>query len=356
MMKAVVLERPGTLTYQEVEQPQPGVGQALVRMQAASICGSDLLRVFHGHARVLPIILGHECAGIIEAVGAGVDSALVGQPAAIIPLVPCMKCDPCGRGLYASCRNYSFIGSRVAGGFAEYVALPAQNLLLLPLGIDLELAALIEPLSVGAHALARGGGAAGRTVGVVGVGSIGLLATLMAHYKGARSIIAIDVDDARLETAKAFGASAVFNARSGDVVEAARALTGGGVDLALEVSGVPSAAEQAVMLARPGGDAVFVGNQPMDKMLPTSLIEHIMRYQINLHGAWMSYSAPFPGQEWQDAAAVVAQEGERLKAIISHRVTLGDVPGIFAQIHDGTLAYRKVLISPEQRNQTNRDG
>jgi L-iditol 2-dehydrogenase len=209
---------------------------------------------------------------------------------------------------------------------------------------------------VGAHALARGGGAAGRTVGVVGVGSIGLLATLMAHYKGARSIIAIDVDDARLETAKAFGASAVFNARSGDVVEAARALTGGGVDLALEVSGVPSAAEQAVMLARPGGDAVFVGNQPMDKMLPTSLIEHIMRYQINLHGAWMSYSAPFPGQEWQDAAAVVAQEGERLKAIISHRVTLGDVPGIFAQIHDGTLAYRKVLISPEQRNQTNRDG
>jgi L-iditol 2-dehydrogenase len=345
-MKAVVLESPATLVYKEVDRPEPKPGHAILRMQAASICGSDVLRVFHGHAKVMPIILGHESAGIVDAIGEGVDPALVGQPAAIIPLVPCMKCEYCTRGLYASCRSYSFIGSRVAGGFAEYVALPAQNLLLLPPGIDLELAALIEPLSVGAHALSRGGGAAERTVGVVGVGSIGLLAVLMARFKEAKVIIAVDVDDAKLETAKAFGATATFNSRTGDVVEAVRSLTGGGIDLALEISGVPSAAEQAVTLARPGGDVVFVGNQPMDKTLPTSLIEHIMRYQLNLHGAWMSYSAPFPGQEWQDAAAVVAQEGTRLKEIITHRVSLAELPGIFNQIHDRSIVYRKVLISP----------
>lgn len=345
-MKAVVLESPATLVYRDVDRPEPKPGEAILRMQAASICGSDVLRVFHGHAKVMPIILGHESAGIVDAVGEGVDPALIGQPAAIIPLVPCMQCENCQRALYASCRNYSFIGSRVAGGFAEYVALPARNLLMLPPGIDLELAALIEPLSVGAHALSRGGGAEARTVGVVGVGSIGLLTVLMAHFKGAKAIIAVDVDDAKLETAKAFGATATFNARSGDVAEAVRALTGGGVDVALEVSGVPSAAEQAVMLARPGGDVVFVGNQPMDKTLPSSLIEHIMRYQLNLHGAWMSYSAPFPGGEWQDAAAVVAQEGERLKGIISHRVGLAELPDIFARIHYHSIVYRKVMISP----------
>lgn len=345
-MKAVVLESPNTLVYKEVERPEPKPGEAILRMQAASICGSDVLRVYHGHARVMPIILGHEVAGVIDAVGQGVDPAMVGQPAAIIPLVPCMACDYCVRGLYASCRNYSFIGSRVAGGFAEYVALPVQNLLLLPPGIDLELAALIEPLSVGAHALARGGGATNRTVGIVGVGSIGLLAVLMARYKGAEVIIAVDVDDAKLDAAKAFGATETLNTITTDVVTAVRILTNGGVDVVLEVSGVPSAAAQAITLARPGGDVVFVGNQPMDKTLSTSLIEHIMRYQLNLHGAWMSYSAPFPGQEWQDAAAVVAQEGERLKDIITHRVRLAGVPDIFAQIHDRSIVYRKVLISP----------
>lgn len=344
-MRAVVLERPETLVVTEIATPEPGAGEVLLRVDAASICGSDMLRVYHGAAKVLPIVLGHEFAGEIVDVGAGVTPELIGQRAAVAPLMPCMHCSACLRGLYACCPNYSFIGSRVQGGFSEFVALPMQNAVLLPSGVTTEQGALFEPMTVTLHALARGGGVSGRRVVVIGVGSIGLLAVQTARWKGAAQIIAVDVLDPNLEAARQFGVSGVVNSAREDAVAAARAMTDGeGADLVLEVSGSPQGLEMALHMARAGGDVVFVGNQPKDAALRLDLIEHAMRQELDLHGAWMSYSAPFPGAEWDDARAAAASGQLALDAMFTHRTSLDDLPAMFAAMHGRTFPYRKILV------------
>ncbi|MCU0513408.1 MAG: galactitol-1-phosphate 5-dehydrogenase [Anaerolineae bacterium] len=344
-MKAVVLEAPATLVYRE-DYPLaiPGAADVRVRLRAASICGSDMLRVYSGHAKTYPLVPGHECAGIIDAIGDGVPAEWQGRAVAVAPLIPCHACVNCRRGLFASCQRYSFIGSRQAGAFAEYLAAPLRNVVALPPEVPLETAALIEPLTVALHALERGGGAAGRTVAIFGVGSIGLLTVLAARFLGAAQIIAVDVQEANLDFARHLGATHTLNAR-GDVTEALRRLTDGGADVALEVSGALAAVEQVVQAVRPGGAVVFVGNQPQDGALPSRLIEHIMRYQVNLHGAWMSYSAPFPGHEWTDAVQAIQQAPADFAALISHRVPLAGLPAMFDQMHRRAILYRKIMVT-----------
>ncbi len=344
-MKAVILESPEKLVYQDIDRPEPGPGEARVKLGAASICGSDMLRVFHGHAKVMPIVLGHEYAGVIDAVGEGVPAERIGQRVALAPLVPCMQCAACQRGLYASCKHYSFIGSRVNGGFAEYTLAPAQNLVPLPDDVDLEIGALIEPATVALHAIERGGGAEGKAVVVLGAGSIGLLTVQMARFKGASLVIATDFDNNNLEAARMFGADAVFNPAETDAVATVRDLTNGGVDLALEAAGSPYALADAIHMADADGHIVCVGNQPQDKSISLELIEHIMRQELNLHGTWMSYSAPFPGNEWTDAVQAMQQYGETLRAIISHRFDLRELPDTFRRIHDDRSAFRKVIVT-----------
>lgn len=346
-MKAVVLKEAYTLVHEDVTMPAPLPGEVLLRVGATSICGSDMLRVFHGHAKVMPLILGHEAAGTIEGVGAGVSPDLVGRRAAIAPLVPDMTCEACQRGLYACCQNYSFIGSRQNGSFAEYVTLPAQNAVLLPDDLDLNVGALIEPTTVTIHALRRAGFVAGMRVAVMGVGSIGLLTVHMARYMGASQVVASDISDDRLEAAREFGASVTVNAKGGDVVEAVRSATGGGVDVAVEAAGAPAALEQAVRSVRPGGHVVLVGNQPQEEVLPLSLVEHIMRQEINIHGAWMSYSAPFPGAEWELAVSAMQRDTEGFRRMISHTIDLRTLPEMFEHIYHREVIPRKVIVQPD---------
>jgi len=154
IMKAAVLENQGVISYQEVPTPLPRDGHVLLKVKAVSICGSDIMRFVKGH-RLYPLILGHECAGIITAVGAGGDANLIGSHAAIIPLIPCFQCEQCHLGHYSACHSYSFIGSRQSGGYAEYVEIPVLNALILPESLKFEYAALIEPSTVARHIIFR---------------------------------------------------------------------------------------------------------------------------------------------------------------------------------------------------------
>ena len=173
-MKAAVLEGRGALAYRDVPTPEPGPGEVLLRVHASSACGSDIHRFVRGH-RTYPIILGHEAAGVITVAGPGADPGLIGRHAALIPLVPDHTCAECLAGRFSACASYSFIGSRRAGAFAEYVALPAANALVLPDDLPFEAAALIEPSTVARHMLDLGSFAAGQSAVVFGAGSIGLM-------------------------------------------------------------------------------------------------------------------------------------------------------------------------------------
>ncbi len=347
-MNAVVLEAPEKVVYKQIPTPTLEPGWVLLHVGAVSICGSDVLRVWSGHARVLPIVLGHECAGTVAAVGEGVDAALIGKRAALIPLIPNFDSPLSAMGFYSSAPGYSFIGSRINGGFAEYVAVPAGNIIELPADVSMEIGALLEPCVVALHAINRGGGVKDRSVAVFGVGSIGLLTIQIAKVLGARQIIAVDVSDAHLEAAVEFGAHVTLNPKTTDVPKAIADATTHGADLSIEVSGAPAALMQSILSTRAGGDVAIVGNQPVHKEISLDFFEQMMRRQLNLHGAWMSYSAPFPGMEWQSVLNMMNAGQLALDEMITHRITLDALPAMFDRIHQGGFEYRKIVITVNQ--------
>jgi L-iditol 2-dehydrogenase len=347
-MKAVILENKGVITYhQDVPTPTPGPGHVLLQVKAVSICGSDIKRYADGH-RMYPLILGHECAGVITRVGEGVGESLIGQHAAVIPLVPCFECEQCRAGHYSACHSYSFIGSRQAGGFADYVEVPERCALIVPDDLSFEHAALIEPSTVARHMLDLGGFTRGQTAVVFGAGSIGLMTVQWLRILGASLIICTDVIDENLATARALGAHVTLNPTTADVPAEVRKLTGDGVDLALEAAGVPQALAQTIQVTRPGGSVVCGGNQPLDASLPMSFIENMMRKELRLIGCFMSYSAPFPGHEWTETVQALRDGSLDMDTMISHRCALSEAPRIFAEIAAHQLAHRKIILLPEE--------
>jgi L-iditol 2-dehydrogenase len=344
IMNAAVLEAPQHIVYTQLPIPALKPGDILLKVGAVSICGSDVLRVWGGHARVLPIVLGHECAGTVVKVGEGVDAALLNRRFALIPLIPNLESPISAMGYYSSSPGYSFIGSRINGGFAEYVAVPASNLIELPDDVSMETGALLEPCTVGYHAINRGGGVMGKSVAVFGTGSIGLLTIQIARALGARQIIAVDVSDAHLESALRFGADLALNPRTTDVVAGILTATEFGADVSIEIAGVPLTLMQSVLSTRAGGDVVLVGNQPVDQTISLDFIEQFMRRQLNMHASWMSYSAPFPGMEWQGVLDLMSEGHLKLDEMITHRIALVDLPEVFAQIRDRKLDYRKIMV------------
>jgi L-iditol 2-dehydrogenase len=346
-MKAAVLENKGVLTYKEVPDPEPGPGQVRLQVKAISICGSDIKRFVDGH-RMYPLILGHETSGIVDRVGDGVSPDTIGRHAAIIPLVPCFECEQCERGYYSACHNYSFIGSRQSGGFAEFVHLPLRNILLLPDDLPFEHAALIEPSTVARHMLALGDFRQGQTAVVLGAGSIGLMLVQWLRILEADRIIVSDILEDNLRIAEKIGAHVVLNPSKVDVIKEVQKLLGDGADLTLEATGVPQVLEQTLPLTRPRGKIVLAGNQPLDKSLPLTFIENMMRREISLIGCFMSYSAPFPGHEWTETIAALSNGSLDMESMISHRFPLSKAPEVFEKIGAHQLPHQKIILDPQE--------
>lgn len=345
-MKAAILEGQGVMVYKEVPTPTPAPGNVRMQVKAVSICGSDIKRYISGH-REYPMILGHECGGIIDKVGAGVDESFIGKHASVIPLVPCFECVECQRGLFSACPNYSFIGSRQAGGFADYVEIPERNVLIVPESIPFEHVAMIEASTIARHMLMMGNFTAGQTALVFGVGSIGLLAVQWLRILQAKQIICVDISDENLEASKKMGAHVAINPAKDDLITEVNKLTGDGVDISLEVAGVPQTLEQTVLVTRPHGKVVLAGNQPLEKTIPLSFFENLIRRELSVVGNHMSFSLPFPGQAWTDTVSALENSSLDLDALISHRFSLAETPDVFYKIGQRTLKHRKIMLRPE---------
>jgi len=346
-MKAVVLENKGVLEYKEVPSLEPGAGHVRLKVKASSICGSDIKRYVDGH-RMYPLILGHETAGIIDLVGEGVSKDYIGKHAAIIPLVPCFECQQCKRGYYSACHNYSFIGSRQSGGFAEFVSLPEKNVIIIPDSLFFEYAALIEPSTVARHMLSLGDFKKGETAVVLGSGSIGLMLVQWLRILGAKLIVVTDILEDNLRIASKMGAHVTLDPSKVDVEKEIQKLLGDGADLVLEATGVPHVLQQTLPLTRPRGKIVLAGNQPLDKNLPLTFIENMMRREISLIGCFMSYSAPFPGHEWTDTIAALLDGSLDMDTMISHRYALSKAPEVFKTIGTHQLVHQKIILNPEE--------
>jgi L-idonate 5-dehydrogenase len=265
MTRAVVIHAAHDLRVEDRVAPDPGPGQVRVRIEAGGICGSDLHYFQHGGFGAIrvkhPMVLGHEVAGVIDAVGAGVAGLAPGQAVAVNPSLPCGRCRFCLEGAQQHCLDMRFYGSamrdpHVDGGFREALVCEATQAVPLPDGLDTTMAAFAEPLAVCLHAARQAGPLLGRRVLVTGCGPIGALAIAAARLGGAREIVATDLSDAPKAVALRMGADR-FHADAEAL--APYATDKGWFDVALEASGSPRALLGILPVLRPGGTIVQIG-------------------------------------------------------------------------------------------------
>ena len=294
------LHAPEDLRYEDFEKPQVQAGEVLVKVKYTGICGSDIPRVNSTASHYYPNIFGHEFSGTVEEVAADVEGVKVGDRVAGVPLMPCMVCEDCIRGDYALCKYYSFIGSRRYGSFAEYIALPAQNVVVVADTVDFKAGAFFEPATVALHGLERLDFRGGKTVAILGGGTIGMFTLQWAKILGAKTVAVFDILDERLELARSFGADKTFNTMDADFKEQVHTFTGGrGFHYVYETAGSIPTTKMAFDLVGNKGQICYIGTPTKEVTFTVAQWEQINRKEMYITGSWMSYSAPFPGHEWE---------------------------------------------------------
>ncbi|MEO8410716.1 MAG: alcohol dehydrogenase catalytic domain-containing protein [Propionivibrio sp.] len=340
-MKQAVMTSPGTIEYRDVPVPSPAKGQVLVRMKRIGVCGSDI-HVYHGKHPYTsyPIVQGHEVSGIIEKVGAGVADLSPGDPVTFQPQLTCGVCYPCRHGDYHICDTLKVMGFQTGGAASEFFAVDASKVLRLPQSMSLDFGAMIEPLSVGVHALTRGGGAAGKKVVVMGAGPIGNLAAQAAMGMRAADVILVDVSDYRLELAVRCGLPMGVNPNKTDLgAEVIKRFGKDKADLILECVGGQKTIESAVAIARKGSDIVVVGVYGDKPVVDMGLVQD---REIRLSGALM-YKEP----DWREAIALVQAGKVNLEPLITDRFTFDNYIDAYKHIDAHREQAMKVMITVE---------
>lgn len=348
-MKAGVVHARDDIRYEEIEKPMLQEKQVLIKVKYTGICGSDVPRVNGDACHFFPNVLGHEFSGTVAAIGKGVTRLEPGDRVAGVPLVPCMECDDCRKGNYSLCKNYSFIGSRRFGSFAEYVAVPETNAVKFSEEVTFEQGAFFEPATVALHGLERLSYTGGKNVAVLGGGTIGLFVMQWAKIFGAAQTVVFDIVPERLELAKKLGASAAVNTMDPDFMEQAKKLTGGkGFDYVYETAGNTITMKMAFDLAANKAGVCFVGTPTRELSFSVDEWEQMNRKEFTLTGSWMSYSAPFPGHEWE-LTSHYFQTGELKfdESFIFKKIPLSQIADAFALYKTPGVVKGKILIDSE---------
>ena len=367
-MKALVLEEIGKLEYKDVEKPVPKKGEAIVRVMAAGICGSDIPRAFKDGAHNMPLIIGHEFAGIVDSVGEGVSADLTGKRVGVFPLIPCRQCRPCRNEQYEMCRNYNYLGSRCNGGFAEYVAVPEWNLIELPDDVSYEAAAMIEPMAVAVHAIRQCDRgmlqarvmieSAGETneraesvknakIAVCGLGTIGTFLVTFLLDAGYKNLIVIGNKDFQKKTMTELGVPEenYCDSRKENAHDFIMDHTDGyGADLFFECVGSNEVASLAVDSVAPAGHICFVGNPHSDMTFAKPVYWKILRNQITINGTWnSSFLGVGEEDDWHYVIDRLGSGSIEAEKLITQRYPLADIHKGFELMRDKTEDYVKVM-------------
>ncbi len=348
-MKAGVVYAKNDIRYDDIEKPSPKAGQVLIKVKYTGICGSDVPRVNGDACHFFPNVLGHEFSGVVEELGEGVASLKVGDRVAGVPLVPCMKCEDCLKGNYSLCKHYSFIGSREFGSFAEYVAIPEKNAVKFDDEVSFEQGAFFEPATVALHGLQRLNYQGGKSVAILGGGTIGLFTMQWAKIYGAKEVVVFDISDERLELAKALGATGVINTLDPDFMKKAKELTGGkGYDYVYETAGNTITMKMAFPLAANKAGICFIGTPTKELTFSVEEWENMNRKEFTLTGSWMSYSAPFPGEEWELTAHYFKSGDLKFdESLIFKKIPLSQIANAFEMYKVSGAVKGKILIDSE---------
>ena len=359
IMKALVLEDINKLEYREIRKPEPSEGEVLVKVHACGICGSDIPRAYRDGAHNMPLVIGHEFAGCVEEVGEGVSPELAGKRVGVFPLIPCGKCSPCINKQYEMCRNYSYLGSRRDGGFAEYVTVPEWNLIELPDKVSYEAAAMLEPMAVAVHAINRVlpmtqtgeiGPDRDTSIAVCGLGTIGTLLVMFLLDAGYRNLFVIGNKQFQQQTMSKLGVPDERYCDSGrdDARDFLMGSTGGnGVDVFFECVGSNEVASLAVECCAPAGRVCFVGNPHSDMTFPKNVYWKILRNQLKISGTWNSsyLGSGEPDDDWHYVIDRLESGSVHPEDLITQRYSLEDITKGFELMRDKSEDYVKVMYS-----------
>ncbi len=351
------------LSIETLELAPPGPGEVLVRIAAAGLCHSDLSVIDGNRPRPLPMALGHEAAGVVEALGSGVDDLAVGDHVVTVFMPSCGHCLPCAEGRPALCEPGAAAngrgellggGSRLAtvegepvhhhlgcSAFATHAVLSRRSLVRVDRDLPLEEAALFGcAVLTGVGAVLNTGRVrAGQAVAVIGLGGVGVSALLGAVAAGASRIVAIDLSADKLALAAALGATEIVDGRDADAVAQVRASTGGGVDAAFEMAGSARALETAVAITRRGGTTVTAGLPPPGATLPVNIVQ-LVAEERTLKGSYIGGCVPV-----RDVARYVAlYRAGRLPVdrLVTGTLALEDINTGFDRLRDGS-AVRQIV-------------
>lgn len=343
------------LSIAEVELAPPQRGEVLVRMGAAGLCHSDLSVINGDRPRPTPMALGHEAAGVVEALGEGVDDLAIGDHVVMVFVPSCGCCSPCAEGRPALCEPAAKAnnagemlggGRRIARGgaavhhhlgvsaFAEHAVVSRRSLVKVPKDLPLVEAALFGcAVLTGVGAVANTARIApGSSVAVIGLGGVGLAALLGAVASGASRIVAIDLEPAKLATAKQLGASDCVDARAADAVEQVKALTNGGVDAAFEMAGSAKALELAWAITRRGGTTVTAGLPNPTQRLALPPVQ-LVAEERTLKGSYVGSCVP--SRDIPRYVALYRAGRLPVDRLLSETIALDDINAAFDRLADG---------------------
>lgn len=343
-MKSLILTEYNHLEIADLPTPAMGPNDVLVRVEACGICGSDV----HGYdgssgRRIPPIVMGHEAAGTVAAIGSEVSGFRQGDRVTFDSTVYCGQCEFCARGEMNLCNHRQVVGVscgdyRRHGAFAEYVSVPAHILYPLPNTVSFAEAAMLEAVSVALHAVRISPPVRGSTVLVIGAGMIGLLILQAAKAAGAARVFIADVDATRLDLARRVGADEAIHASGAALETEVTRLTGGkGVDVTLEAVGRNETVAAAIQCVRKGGGVTLVGNIAPEVTIP---LQKVVTRQLRLQGSCASAG------EYPEAIELVASGKIQVKPLITAVAPLEAGPEWFRRLHAREPNLMKVILTP----------
>ena len=345
-MKALLLSEYKRFDLTDLPNPVPGPGEVLIRVEACGICGSDV----HGYdgssgRRIPPIVMGHEAAGTIAAVGDGVDAYRQGDRVTFDSTVYCGQCEFCRAGEVNLCDQRQVVGVscgdyRRHGAFAEYVVVPQRIVYHLPETFSFPEAAMLEAVSVALHAVRVSELKGGETALVIGAGMIGLLTLQAARAAGCSRVFVADVDETRLRMAKEMGADETLLASGTGLITEIQRLTGGkGVDIVLEAVGRDETVAAAIDNVRKGGTVTLIGNITPEVKLP---LQKVVSRQIRLQGTAASAG------EYPQAIELVSNGKIKVKPLITAVAALEEGPQWFERLYHREPNLMKVVLEPSR--------
>ena len=340
-MQALVLKAVGCVEPCEVSKPEPGPGEALVRVLSAGICGSEL-HAFRGRhpKRTPPAIMGHEVCGVVEKIDTGIIGPAVGTRVVVLPQKSCGQCRWCRTGRVNLCDSKTMLGETSwPGGFAEYYTTPAELLYPVPETLSDDAAVLIEPLAVAVHAVRTSGIGLGDRIVVAGAGAIGLMVTAAALAAGAASVLVSDLFAYNLEKARALGATYTCKADQDDVVAMARKMSDGeGADAFFMAADGPELFQNAVASLRKQGVLSMIA---MFTQLRTVNLQVPKARELTIRG-----SLTFDSTDFAIAVRLAGQLGKQLEPLVTHRFSLAQGAEAFRLADRHTEDCIKIVVKP----------